>query len=261
MSPDSVDTGPARSIVHFRNEALLHAEVAMTPERFEEIRLAYDSVLEHSPAERLALLEKIGREDADLRKEVERLLAARERETALLDGPAAAHLLGLTATDTSPEGRPVGAYRIVRRIAEGGMGVVYEAHRADDVFAKKVAIKICSATLVGETIRDRFRRERKILARLEHPKIARILDGGTTEEGSPYFVMEFVDGLPLDRWVRERRLGLEDRLRLFCDVCEAVAYAHRNLVVHRDLKPSNILVDAGGGVKLLDFGISKLLAE
>src|SRR5262245_63723798 len=142
MSRGSPDTESARSIVHFRNEALLHAEVVMTPERFEEIRLAYDSVLALSPAERCTLLEKIGREDADLRKEVERLLAAKERETSFLDGPAAAHLLGLAAAKASSEGRPVGAYRIVRRIAEGGMGVVYEAHRADDVFAKKVAIKI-----------------------------------------------------------------------------------------------------------------------
>jgi len=171
----------------------------MTPERFEEIRLAFDSVVDHTPAERRALLEKIGREDADLRKQVERLLAATACESSLLDGQAAAHLLGVAAPRTPPEGRAVGAYRIVREIAEGGMGVVYEAHRADDVFAKKVAIKICSATIVGETIRDRFRRERRILARLEHPGIARILDGGTTEAGSPYFVMEYVDGLPLDR--------------------------------------------------------------
>src|SRR5262245_46745230 len=204
MSRGSPDTESARSIVHSRNEALLHAEVVMTPERFEEIRLAFEAVVEHSPAERCTLLEKIGREDPDLAREVERLLAAREHESSLLDGQAAAHLLGLAAAEAPPEGRQVGAYRILRRIAEGGMGVVYEAHRADDVFAKKVAIKICSATLVGETIRDRFRRERQILARLEHPRIARILDGGTTEEGSPYFVMEFVDGLPLDRWVRER---------------------------------------------------------
>jgi serine/threonine protein kinase len=232
----------------------------MTPERFEEIRLAFDALIEHSPAERKAALEKVGEKDPELRNEVEKLLAASGREYPLLDRQSAAHLLGLAAQQTL-EGRQVGAYRIDRRIAAGGMGTVFEAHRTDDVFAKRVAVKVCTATLVGETIRDRFRRERRILARLEHPKIARILDGGTTDEGSPYFVMEYVDGLPLNRYLEERRLGLEERLRLFCEVCEAVAYAHRNLVVHRDLKPSNILVDAAGCVKLLDFGIAKLLAE
>ncbi len=233
----------------------------MTPERFEEVRLAFDALMEHSPAEREAVLEKIGEEDQDLRNEVERLLAASGREYPLLDRQAAAHLLGLAAQQVPLEGRQVGAYRVIRRIAAGGMGTVFEAHRADDVFAKRVAVKVCAATLVGETIRDRFQRERQILARLEHSNIARILDGGTTDEGSPYFVMEYVDGLPLDRYVEEHRLGLEERLRLFCEVCHAVAYAHRNLVVHRDLKPSNILVDAAGCVKLLDFGIAKLLAE
>ena len=234
----------------------------MTPERFEEIRLAFDALIEHPPAERHEALEKIGEQDLDLRNEVEKLLAASGREYPLLDRQAASHVLGgLLAGEENFEGREVGRYRVIRRIAEGGMGTVFEAHRADDVFAKTVAIKICAATLVGETTRDRFRRERQILARLEHPRIARILDGGTTDAGAPYFVMEYVDGLPLDRYVEERRLGLDERLRLFCDVCEAVAYAHRNLVVHRDLKPSNILVDADGCVKLLDFGIAKLLAE
>jgi eukaryotic-like serine/threonine-protein kinase len=232
----------------------------MTPERFEEIRLAFDALIEHSPAERKAALEKVGEQDPELRDEVEKLLAASGREYPLLDRQSAAHLLGLAAQQTL-EGRQVGAYRIVRRIAAGGMGTVFEAHRADDVFAKRVAVKVCAATLVGGAIRERFRRERQILARLEHSNIARILDGGTTDEGSPYFVMEYVDGLPLNRYVEERRLGLEERLRLFCEVCQAVAYAHRNLVVHRDLKPSNILVDAAGCVKLLDFGIAKLLAE
>jgi serine/threonine-protein kinase len=233
----------------------------MTPEWFEEIRRSFDAVLDRPASEREAALEEIGRANPDLRKEVERLLAAGEKEFVLLDGPGAADLLGMAAREEPLEGRDVGAYRVIRRVAQGGMGTVFEAQRADDVFAKRVALKVCAATLVGEAIRDRFRRERQILARLEHPKIARILDGGTTQAGAPYFVMEYVNGLPLDRYVEEHRLGLEERLRLFCDVCDAVAYAHRNLVVHRDLKPSNILVDADGCVKLLDFGIAKLLAE
>jgi serine/threonine-protein kinase len=232
----------------------------MTPERFEEIRQAFDALIERPIGERAAALARFGEDDPELRKEVERLLSASERENRLLDEHAAAHWLGVSPAE--PEvGRLLGSYRVTRRIAEGGMGTVFEAQRTDEVFAKRVALKVCKATLLGDAIRDRFRRERQILARLEHPNIARILDGGTTEEGSPYFVMEYVEGLPLGRYVEEHRLGLEERLRLFCDVCEAVAYAHRNLVVHRDLKPSNILVDVDGNVKLLDFGIAKLLAE
>jgi serine/threonine-protein kinase len=233
----------------------------MTPERLEEIRQAFDDVRERPPGERGAALERVGDVDPELRTEVEKLLAASDRQYPLLDEHAAPRWLGLSEQPESREGRLLGAYRVTRRIAEGGMGTVFEAQRTDDVFAKRVAVKVCKATLLGEAIRDRFRRERQILARLEHPHIARILDGGTTEEGSPYFVMEYVEGLPLDKYVEERRLGLEERLRLFCDVCEAVAFAHRNLVVHRDLKPSNILVDAEGSVKLLDFGIARVLAE
>jgi len=235
----------------------------MTPERFEEIRRAFDAMVERPPAEVAAALEKIGAADPALRDEIERLLAARSLDHPVLDRQAV-ELLGLTTSSVegeSLEGRQVGAYRVLRLIATGGMGAVYEAQRADDVFAKRVAVKVCAATIVGERIRERFRWERQILARLEHPNIARIMDGGATEEGSPYFVMEYVAGVSLDRHAEQRGLGLEDRLRLFCQVCDAVAYAHRNLVVHRDLKPSNILVEPGGTVKLVDFGIAKLLAE
>jgi len=231
----------------------------MTPERFEEIRRTFDALVEKPSAEIAPALQKIGDADPELRAEVERLLTARSRGHPVLDRQVV-ELIDAAETE-SLEGRQVGAYRILRRVATGGMGTVFEAQRADDVFAKRVAVKVCAATLVGERIRDRFRWERQILARLEHANIARILDGGTTEQGSPYFVMEFVDGLPLDRYVEERGLGLEERLRLFCEVCHAVAYAHRNLVVHRDLKPSNILVEPEGNVKLVDFGIAKLLAE
>lgn len=233
----------------------------MTPERLEEIRQAFSALIDRPTGERQAVLERLGDKDPDLRVEAEKLLAAHDREHPLLDGEAAASLLGIAAPRESLEGRQVGAYRVVHRIAEGGMGTVFEAQRTDDVFSKRVAVKVCKATLVGETMRDRFRRERQILARLEHPNIARILDGGTTEEGAPYFVMEYVDGLPLDQYVQGQRLGLKECLRLFCDVCGAVAYAHRNLVVHRDLKPSNVFVTRDGTVKLLDFGIAKLLEE
>ena len=233
----------------------------MTPERFEEIRLAFDALIESSPPSEKPPSRRSERMTPTFGGRSRGCWPASGGESPLLDQQAAVHLLGLSVHEELLEDGQVGAYRVVRRIAEGGMGTVFEAHRADDVFAKRVALKVCAATLVGETVRDRFRRERQILARLEHPGIARILDGGTTRAGSPYFVMEYVDGLALDRYADEHRLGLEERLRIFCNVCEAVAHAHRNLVVHRDLKPSNILVDSTGCAKLLDFGIAKVLAE
>ena len=154
-----------------------------------------------------------------------------------------------------------GRYRIVRRIAAGGMGIVYEAVRDDAEFHKRVAIKLVHLDIDDSAGIDRFRSERQILAELEHPNIARLLDGGTTDEGVPYLVMEYVDGEPIDRFVSQRKLSRTDRLTLFLRVCDAVQYAHRHLIVHRDLKPGNILVTADGVPKLLDFGIAKLLSS
>jgi eukaryotic-like serine/threonine-protein kinase len=154
--------------------------------------------------------------------------------------------------------RRIGAYRVVRELGHGGMGTVYLAARADDQYQKQVAIKTIRG-LDSEEILRHFRRERQILAALDHPNIARLLDGGSTEDGLPYFVMERVEGEPIDLFCDERRLSVHERLRLFQGVCAAVQYAHQNLVVHRDLKPKNILVDAHGVPKLLDFGIAKLL--
>ncbi|MBN8887503.1 MAG: serine/threonine protein kinase [Rudaea sp.] len=156
-------------------------------------------------------------------------------------------------------GRRLGPYRIVGEIARGGMGSVFKAVRDDDEYRKIVAVKLIRPDLGGEQIAARFRIERQILAGLEHPNIARLIDGGTTEEGLPYLVMDHVDGEPIDRYCARRALGVRDRLLLFCDVCAAVQFAHQRLVVHRDLKPSNILVDLDGTVKLLDFGIARLL--
>lgn len=156
-------------------------------------------------------------------------------------------------------GRRVGPYRIERRIAAGGMGVVFLARRADEQFERQVAIKIVSSPLASDEARRRFRAERQILADLSHPNIAQLLDGGTTDEDVPYLVMEYIDGLPIDEYCRQRELPLAARLRLFLQVCAAVQYAHQHLIVHRDLKPSNILVTPDGAPKLLDFGIAKLL--
>ncbi len=161
---------------------------------------------------------------------------------------------------TSLAGRLIGAWQLVREIGRGGMGVVWEARRADQQYEQRAAVKLLRASLLSDRDIRRFREERQILASLNHPCIARLLDGGMLEDGSPYLVMEFVDGLPLDAWCDRERLSVRRRLEVFLLVCSAVEYAHRQLVIHRDLKPANILVTASDGVpKLLDFGIAKLM--
>lgn len=156
-------------------------------------------------------------------------------------------------------GQKVGIYEIEKELGLGGMGVVYLAHRRDGKFEQKVAVKVLKRELNVEKIRRNFEREREILARLEHPNIARLLDAGTTDEGVPFLVMEYIEGLPVDKFCAENSLDLNSRLKLFQKICGAVSFAHRNLIIHRDLKPSNIIVNEKGEPKLLDFGISKLL--
>jgi serine/threonine-protein kinase len=175
---------------------------------------------------------------------------------------AAPFVLGVeSASDNALEGTLVGPYRVLRELARGGMGAVYLAERADGQFEQRVALKLVQSRMASDEIHRRFLSERQILARLHHPHIAQLLDGGLTLEGQPWFAMEYVDGAPLTTWCAERRLGLDARLQLFEAVGEAVRYAHQNLVVHRDLKPSNILVTGAGVVKLLDFGIAKVLED
>ena len=163
------------------------------------------------------------------------------------------------ADDESMVGRHVGPYRIEREIGHGGMGTVFEARRADGEFQHRVAIKLIRSGLDHDFVLKRFRNERQILAALDHPNIGRLLAGGTTESGNPYFVMEYIEGQPLYQYADAHQLSINDRLRLFTQICDAVHYAHRKLVIHRDLKPTNILVSATGMPKLLDFGIAKLL--
>ena len=160
-----------------------------------------------------------------------------------------------------PAGQMIGPYRLVRSLGRGGMGEVFLAERADDQFRQKVAIKLVRQGLLSRHIEGRLRQERQILASLDHPNIARLYDGGTTSDGTPYIVMEYIDGEPLDLYCDRRRLTIEQRLRLFITVCSAVHRAHQSLIVHRDLKPSNILVTADGIPKLLDFGIAKMLDD
>ena len=195
--------------------------------------------------------------DEQLRAEVQSLLThdRGEGDLPITFQQAAASIVAHDAI----VGQRAGAYRIISELGRGGMGAVYRAVRADDEFRKEVAVKVVKRGMDTDAMLERFRYERQILANLDHPYIARLLDGGSLG-GQPFFVMELVEGVPIDVYCREHSLSTENRCRLFLRVCEAVAYAHRNLVVHRDLKPSNILVTAGGAPKLLDFGVAKLLS-
>ncbi len=199
--------------------------------------------------------------DELLLNEVQQMLGAMDEATDYFGGLA--DRLGL-AKVLDPEFAPemperIGQYRLIRLLGRGGMGAVYLADRADQQFDKQVAVKLLPYGVGGREARTRFLAERQILAKLEHPNIARLLDGGITEQGTPYFVMEYVEGVPIDRYCNQHRLTVRERLRLFQQVCEAVQYAHGNLIVHRDIKPGNVLVDPQGNVRLLDFGIAKVV--
>jgi serine/threonine-protein kinase len=229
--------------------------------RWDEADRLFDEALELAPAERGPWLDRRCAGNAELRKQVEALLRADAAAGRFLelDGSRLAEPLGDGTEAESPAGRRVGPYRLVRELARGGMGVVYLAERADGQFEQRVALKLIKRGMDSDRIHRRFLAERQILARLNHPHIARLLDGGVTAEGQPYFAIEYVEGTTIVAHCDARRLGIDDRLRLFLDVCEAVRYAHQNLVVHRDLKPGNILVTEEGQVKLLDFGIAKVV--
>lgn len=231
------------------------------PTGWARISDLFDQLLALPPSERPGIL---AAEGADTRQQVQRLLDAWEREGGRFAGTAFDLLYEGTARDLLAEAEPgsrVGPYEIVREVGRGGMGVVYEAVRADDDYHKRVAIKLVSLGARNAGVMQRFRRERRILAGLEHRNIAALLDGGFTPQGVPFFALEFVDGTPIDEYVAARNLPLANRLHLVRQVCGALQYAHQHLVVHRDLKPSNILVTADGTVKLLDFGVAKMLGE
>ncbi|HTL04972.1 MAG TPA: serine/threonine-protein kinase [Gemmatimonadales bacterium] len=222
----------------------------------------FTATFEASPEERRRVLDAEAT-DAELRRQVEVLLEAHDSADGALDRPAIVSLAELKASTLAPVGslvgRTLGPYRVIREIGRGGMGAVYEGERCDAQFEQRVAIKTLRIGADSEAVLQRFRQERRILAALQHPNIAALYDGGVTEEGLPYFVLEYVDGKPIDEACAERRLELRGRLDLFRQVVGAVQYAHRQLVIHRDLKPSNILVTTDGVVKLVDFGIAKLL--
>ncbi len=232
--------------------------------RWTEVRALFEELIELDSAERARRIGTLRGADADLAARVSKLLAADSEAGRFLETPAVAVAGGLFEGLAEPESEPppperIGPYRVLERLGRGGMGEVFLAERADGLFDQRVAIKLLRLGMASDEVLSRFSRERRILARLEHPHIARLLDGGATEDGRPYFVMELVEGEPITEYCRTRDLPVEERLRLLLDACDAVAAAHRNLVVHRDLKPSNVLVTKDGQVKLLDFGIAKLL--
>ena len=245
----------------------------MTPERWQRVTELLDKVLPHEASQRGELLAELCQGDDDLRREVESLLGYEEQSVSLLEAPLAPRAADDTGSQAPtpqageipgnpPEadevGLRIGPYRVLKRLGAGGMGTVYLAEREDE-FHQRVALKRIQRRALSEEVLFRFDNERQILADLEHPNIARILDAGETHDQLPYFVMEYVEGVSIDRYCDQQRLTVRQRIELVLEVCSALQLAHQNLVVHRDLKPGNILVGAEGVPKLIDFGIAKHL--
>jgi len=235
-------------------------------ERWHEVKDKLDAILNLAPEQRSAYLEQVSAADPELRRELESLIASHEQAgTDFLNIPPPQAPDPSAPDDLDPDrrdpmiGRRLGTYEIVEQIGAGGMGEVYRAIRADDQYHKQVAIKLVRASQNSDFVIRRFKNERQILATLDHPNIARLLDGGTTEEGIPYFVMELIEGQPITEYCNSRNLPIAERLKLFVAVCSAVQYAHQRLIVHRDIKPGNILVTHEGTPRLLDFGIAKIV--
>jgi eukaryotic-like serine/threonine-protein kinase len=230
----------------------------INPERWRVLSPFLDQALDISADERGAWLAALSARDASLASDLRAILAqqgeireSRFLECAVLD-PQAAPIASLA-------GQVVGAYRLISRLGQGGTGSVWLAERCDGRYEGQAAVKLLNISLVGRAGEERFRREGNILARLRHPRIAHLIDAGVSTEGQPYIVLEHVDGQPIDAYCDDRALVVEARVTLFLDVLDAVAHAHANLIVHRDIKPANVLVSTGGQVKLLDFGIAKLI--
>jgi eukaryotic-like serine/threonine-protein kinase len=241
----------------------------METDRWQLVEEIYHAALEQGESQRAAFLDRACADDRDLRLEVESLLTYVKQTGKFIDkGALAAIAQGMAAERTahldSPDqdrmiGKRISQYRITAKVGSGGMGDVFRAVRADDAYERHVALKLISAGHHSTFFISRFRTERQILASLDHPNIARLFDGGTTEDGIPYLVMEYIQGEPITAYCDHRRLSVADRLKLFVQVCSAVQYAHQHLIIHRDIKPDNILVTSDGVSKLMDFGIAKIL--
>ena len=229
----------------------------MDTEIWQKVDALFDEYLDASPAEQATFLDQKC-ESEEIRQELSKLISALDKTSDFIENPTFTPVKQFIDEDETDNliGTKIYSYQIDELLGKGGMGTVYLAKRVDD-FSKEVAIKIIPPFAGSKSNKDNFRRERQILAKLDHPNIARILDGGTTETGIPFLVMEYVDGLPINEYCRN--LSVDEKLKLFQGVCEAVGYAHKNLVVHRDLKPTNIFIKRDGTIKLLDFGIAKLL--
>jgi eukaryotic-like serine/threonine-protein kinase len=233
----------------------------MTPERYQQVKELFQSALEREGSQWKRFLDEACAGDPSLREEVESLLTSHEQAPSFIES-SALEIVSKVLPDQPDKqmvGQRIGPYKVIREIAHGGMGAVYLAFRADDEYQKQVAIKLIKRGMDTDSIIRRFRNERQILANLDHPNIARLIDGGTTEDGLTYFIMDHVEGLPIDAYCDAHKLSIVERLKLFRTVCSAVEYAHQHHVIHRDLKPSNILVTVEGVAKLLDFGIAKVL--
>jgi eukaryotic-like serine/threonine-protein kinase len=228
------------------------------PENWDRVKELLALVLERESGDREDFLRQACEGDDFLRSEIESLLSSFDGASTFLEDCPAADLL--SAQPRTMAGKRIGAYRIIREIGHGGMAVVYLGERDDQNFRKRVAIKMVKPGIGTEQVLQRFRNERQTLAALEHTNIVKLLDGGNTPDGLPYFVMEYVEGTPIDEYCDAGRLSIADRLQLFRTVCSTVQYAHQSLVIHRDLKPANILITNEGVPRLLDFGIAKLLS-
>ena len=233
------------------------------PASWADAKRVFEAALDLPEADRAAFVDSVCAGSPALRDEIRSLLTWHNGSTGFLETPAGkvADLPAETETAARLIGTSVGAWRILDAIGSGGMGVVYRAERADAAFRRNAALKVVRPGPDSPRILQRFQLERETLAALDHPNIARLMDGGTTADGQPFLVMELVDGVPIDRYCDEARLSIEERLDLFRTVCAGVQYAHENLVVHRDLKPDNILVTKDGVPKLLDFGVAKILSR
>ena len=235
----------------------------VTPKRWKEVEAVFEQVLEVPAGERSDFLRRTCAGDEELRCEVASLLDSHSRAGTFLHDSDLFFCRESFAEEGSllVPGQTIDRYRIIREIGRGGMGAVYLAERADAEYEKQVAIKLIKRGMDTDAVLRHFRNERQILASFDHPNIARLFDGGTTGDGLPYFVMEYVEGLPINEYSNKQALSINERLKLFREVCAAVSYAHRHLVVHRDIKRTNILVTPEGIPKLLDFGIAKILQE
>lgn len=224
----------------------------MSPEQWKKVKSIFNEASELPKTERTSFLARF---DNYIRLEVEKMLSADEEESFLLNEP----IIDFKNFEETELPEKIGDYKILREVGHGGMGTVYEAVRETENFKQKVALKVIKRGMNNEIILKRFRSEQQILATLEHPNIGRFLDGGKTSDGLPFYAMEFIAGKPIDEFCRQKNISVEEKVKLFREVCSAVSYAHTNLIVHRDLKPSNIIVTENGIPKLLDFGIAKVL--